>query len=208
MKRSRFKSRFHRSPTMSEAELDDEELDELEEDTRGEGGVNKSGAEGGEEGAGEEGGESAAFEAVVKIGKISMGTPAKWYGALVGEGHDGGFQLGFDDGDLQYFGRPELQSELAAGTMMAAVPEERGIVANKSGYAMADSFVTFKHGSKLKTIGVLVGLTDISVAGMPVYEACKIDPNAFEPPKRMAACGANRSRVHRTALRPALLRVW
>ena len=40
--------------------------------------------------------------------------PCKWYGGLVGDEHDGGFEVGFDDGEVRLFMKDNLQELLDA----------------------------------------------------------------------------------------------
>lgn len=110
LKAARFKQRFSRSPTQSEAELSEGEWDELGEEEYA-----KDGEAGGKEGGDADAEREAAggLAGVVKTGariKIAMGMPCKWYGALVGDERDDGFEIGFDDGEVRLFSKAELQA--------------------------------------------------------------------------------------------------
>jgi hypothetical protein len=82
----RFKERFSRSPTASEAELHPDDWSDIEVEEGGEEG--NTGRQVGREDFG------ADFAAVVTTGKrikICMGVPAKWYGVLLGDANDDGY---------------------------------------------------------------------------------------------------------------------
>jgi hypothetical protein len=68
--------------------------------------------------------------------------------------------------------------------MVAAKAEERGIIDNQTGCVMADSFAKLRHNGKDKTIGLLVGKLECTLAGMPIHQEFHICSTAFEQPKR------------------------
>ena len=167
---------------------------ETARETGGEEGGETGGEEGGEEGGergGEQGGEGLETDsliALVKTGarvRISMGVPAAWYGALVGEEWGDGFVFGFDDGDVIVYPWKHLEDMFAAKGIAAADAAHGGIIANKSGYAMAASFVKASFSGKTKLIGLLVGKTNDSIAGMPIHLGFTIVDGLFQPPKRV-----------------------
>ena len=142
------------------------------------------GAEGGEEGGSKEAAEGS-FAAVVTAGariKLCMGLPAKWYGALVGPKVDQETVIGFDDGDARLMPTAELEENFKIKTLLAAVPSEGGVVANKSGYEdRAVKFLTYEHRGTAKIIGLFTGDAGVSkVAGLDVYSEIHISPDAFE----------------------------
>ena len=119
---------------------------------------------------------------------MAMGSPAKWYGALVGKQNGDGYELGFDDGECRLVSIEKLQELHDNQTLAAATPAEGGIVANQLGGAMASEFVTHSDGGKLKTIGLLVGAgtgAKGSLAGVPIHESFFVCPGMFAPPKRV-----------------------
>ena len=227
-----FRRRFGRSPTASEAEMEEEEWGEVEDadveeeveggeeggEEGGVGAVEDSGEEGGETGGeagGEMGGEDAgktggetgseeagkesgergdgaetdsALKALVKTGarvRICLSLPAEWYGALVGEERDDGVNFGFDDGDITNYSWDHLERAFAAKCLAAAPAADGGIIANKSGYALAAAFVKGSFSGKEKMFGLLVGKTNDSIAGMPIYLGFTVVKDLFAPPKRV-----------------------
>ena len=190
LKALRFKVRFGRSPTPSQAELDEgnwseleEEIEEAEDEEDGAAVGSKGGASGGE-GAGKEEAPAGSFRAVVTAGariKISMGMPSKWYGALVGIEHNEHTELGFDDGDVQLMPTSELKLNFDEKMMLPAVPSEGGLVANKSGYlGRAVAFLKYSNGMQTKTIGLFIGDADPpKIAGHVVYSEVHVREDAF-----------------------------
>ena len=173
--------------------MDEDDWDEMDELDDGKGGGEEGGAEGGAqkppevepEVEPEVAQEPGSFAAVVKAGariKISMGMPAKWYGALVGNEVGGITALGFDDGDLQGMRMAELEDNFKAKTLLPAVPSEGGVVANTSGYSSrAVKFLMYENRGKTKTIGVFLGDEGVTkIGGLDVYSEVRVSPDAFE----------------------------
>ena len=167
-----FKRRFGRSPTPSEAELDEGEWDEIIEEASGE----ESGEEGGEQG-GEEGGEKGgAAPQFMKPGariQMAFGTPASWFGGLVGRQTGDSFEIGFDDGDFRVFSADHLAEMEPLQLLKPAELADGGLADNQAGEPAAAAFVTFRNGREKvgKTVGVLVGKEASVVAGLPTYMA-------------------------------------
>ena len=187
LKALRFKVRFGRSPTPSQAELDEgtwSELEEKIEDEEDGAAVGSKGGASGGEGAGKEEAPAGSFRAVVTAGariKICMGMPGKWYGALVGIEHNEHTELGFDDGDVQLIPTSELKQNFDEKLMLPAVPSEGGLVANKSGYpGRAVAFLKYSNGMQTKTIGLFIGDADPpKIAGHVVYSEVHVREDAF-----------------------------
>ena len=178
-KRQRFKERFKRGPRESEDELSERDWDEIDEEEDANGGA--LGGEGGGEEGGDQGGVLAALLAAGSRIKLSMGQPAKWYGALVGATKDDGIEIGFDDGDIQLWTLENLKDVHEAAGLVAAVPSEGGVVANKHGYPAATSFLTFEHRSKKTVIGLFIAEAPMPmVAGLPIYAEVHVRLDAFE----------------------------
>ena len=191
LKKERFKQRFHRSPTPSQAELsaaDWDELDEEEGEVNGGSGGSEGGSEGGENGGNNdrEGGEPDV-DAILASGRICMafGSPAKWTGGMVGTETDKGIAIGFDDGEIRRYNKEQLVDRVKAKVLKAADPAHGGLVENESG-AMAARFFEYKD----KVIGLFVGEEDNKLCSeLPIYQDIHIQPGAFAPPARASRSG-------------------
>ena len=130
---------------------------------------------------------SQHFDSVIKVGKRikhAIGRPAKWYGGFVaGVKHDA-FMLAYDDGDIKLHDRAWLAERVAAKTIITASEEERGVIANQTGFGMAEriTYVTLGKASDKKVAGVLVGDTKytLGAADHKIYEMHSIRPEAFQ----------------------------
>lgn len=104
--------------------------------------------------------EAGSFESIVRQGariKMCFGTPANWYGGLMGGvTSDGKRIIGFDDGDVKAFTSNKLQDYFDTKTLTALATADGGMIANEPGTAMAAEFVQYKDRT-MKTIGLLVG---------------------------------------------------
>ena len=78
--------------------------------------------------------------------------------------------------------------------LMPIAPGEFGIVDNESGMAEAAGFVFYRSGrdQRSKTVGVLVGLEDRTLCGLPIYQDFYVDHRIFvtaEPTQRRRSSG-------------------
>ena len=130
----------------------------------------------------------------VRIALTQEGPPpnaVKWFGALVGEQIEKDsvirFEFGYDDGDILYPKKEDLQA-LFGHEMLEAIPSELGpthsIVKNLTGDHPASAFIKIKDGAKTKTIGLLLCKEDkYPVFGEPVYADMHIKQSMFPSPK-------------------------
>lgn len=130
----------------------------------------------------------------------------QWNGALVGRERDdvagGGFELGFDDGDVRLYGKADLREFFDQGTLKALATTEGGLVANESGHPSAADFVFLKDGKKHKVVGLLVGKAEgLLVFNLPIHLAFIVSSSSFPPSTPVRRTAAAKSLQDRLGFR-------
>ena len=125
--------------------------------------------------------------------KFLFGQPPVATAGLVGPVMEGDLIcIGFDDGDLKQYSRPELKEKLEAKLIAPMDLSEGGLIKGEQSPPVC-AFSTLVSGRmKPAIVGVLHGENGELMAGMPFYVAHTLCPSASRPstnttPKRSSA---------------------
>ena len=117
---------------------------------------------------------------------LSFGAnPVMWYGGVIDEVQHVNavsmYLVAFDDGDLQQFNQQQLEQSHASSLLKVVGDDDDvgGLVANVANLPRAARVARHKEGRArcARPVGVLVGVTECTLAGEVIYQAFHVGPD-------------------------------